>query len=170
MPTNVLPSQRANNCNCKHLNQMDSSSLPHIYLSHRLGICTVPKTNRLSKIFLKDSEVWERKNYFWTHFRDASEFFFTLDYNFQVNLGTWDGATCYKAQGFGECRELNFGKTITLIPCLCNLLFSNVDIVNSNGGGVLILRDLAVQTNRQQMVPTNRRLSLVAPLVSPTII
>jgi len=48
----------------------------------RLGICTVPKTNRLSKIFLKDSKV---------------------------NLGTWDGATCYKAQGFGECRELNFG-------------------------------------------------------------
>ena len=66
------------------------------------------------------------------HFRDASEFFFTLDYNFQVNLGTWDGATCYKAQGFGECRELNFGERITLIHRLCNLLFSNVDIVNSS--------------------------------------
>lgn len=48
----------------------------------RLGICTVPKDNRLSKLFLTDSKV---------------------------KLGSWDGDRCYKAQGFGECRQLNFG-------------------------------------------------------------
>ena len=32
----------------------------------------------------------------------------------KVKLGSWDGATCYKAQGFGECRQLNFGEKICL--------------------------------------------------------
>ena len=32
-----------------------------------------------------------------------------------MKLGSWDGATCYKAQGFGECMQLNLGEKIYLI-------------------------------------------------------
>ena len=27
----------------------------------------------------------------------------------QAKRGGWDGGTCYKGQGWGECREFNFG-------------------------------------------------------------
>ena len=50
----------------------------------RLGLCSVPKTNRLAKMFMQN-------------------------YNMSDNLD--DSKTCYKGQGYGECRSWNLGNT-----------------------------------------------------------
>lgn len=59
----------------------------------RLGLCTLPVSHRLTNLF------------------HLKEFF--LQNNTQretsVSLGGWDGATCFKGQGWGECRSENFG-------------------------------------------------------------
>ena len=44
--------------------------------------------------------------------RETSVMIMMIKLVLKVKLGSWDGATCYKAQGFGECRELNFGERI----------------------------------------------------------
>jgi hypothetical protein len=48
----------------------------------RLGLCSVPRANRLTELFLANSTK---------------------------ELGAWD-ATCYMGQGWGECRHNNFGQ------------------------------------------------------------
>ena len=50
----------------------------------RYEICSVPEHHRLNKIFLQ---------------------------NTSTAPGTRDSSTCWKGQGFGECRACNFGNT-----------------------------------------------------------
>ena len=50
----------------------------------RNQICSVPKQNRLNKLFLSNSSV---------------------------TPGFCDSSTCWKGQGFGECRAYRFGNT-----------------------------------------------------------
>ena len=51
----------------------------------RLGICSVPRNNRLNTLFMQNLNI--------------------------TGNNTNDSATCFKGQGYGECRSFNFGNT-----------------------------------------------------------
>ena len=93
----------------------------------RLGICSVPHTNPLNNHFMREEEkhLIGKKNFFWMRWICH-----------EVLSGRPDSSTCYKGQGFGECRWPSLGESSSLSP------FINVVVVIILTAVIIFLREI----------------------------